>query len=93
MNELAWTAFFAVTGVVFAAIVATQRNPKYIAYGIFGSLYAGFLFDPLSMHRGYYTFNFGPQIMGIPITVTIAEAFCVGIIIFAFERITKLIKK
>ena len=83
-----WTAFFILFGVAFFLILWKERDLKYILYWVFGALF-GFLFDISAVALGYYKYILLFQILGAPVTITIAEGFCIAITIYIFEKLIK----
>lgn len=85
MFEL-WYAFFIGVAVIFAAILIREQDPRYVYFAIAGSVF-GFILDGLNVFFGYYSFSIPAQILGNPMTVTIAEGFSVVITIWLFEKL------
>lgn len=87
---LPWVIYSYFSGNAAAKILAlhgSKTTLRYLFCGLFGSLYAGFLFDLVSVRLGYYEFHIQPQVFGVPWVVIITEAFCVALVIFLFEKI------
>ena len=82
-----WMAYIYFSGNFLAQRLRLGSNLGYGLYGIFAMLYAGFLFDPVSVWLGYYAFHLHPQVFGVPWVVIAAEAACVMIVILLFEFI------
>ncbi len=85
-----WTAFFTVFAIAFILILWKERDVRYLFYGVFGALF-GFMFDTTAVSLGYYSYILTPfmLIQDIPLTVTIAEGFCIAITIYIFEKLIK----
>ncbi len=84
-----WIIYSYLAGNAISVRLGAKGNLRIFLCGIFGSLFAGFLFDPVSVALGYYSFSAHPQIFGVPWIVIIAEAFCVALVIFLFEKIVR----
>ena len=81
--------------VVFLACVKTAKNRKiYIAYFISGMV-LGFYIDIVSFTNGYYSYPdiFPVTLLGLPVTMTIAEGFSVAITMRIFEIAKKSLQK
>ena len=81
-----WIIYSYWSGNALAARLKMNGWQKHLLCGLFGSLYAGFLFDPVSVALGYYTFNLQPQVFGVPWIVIAAEALCVAFVVYLFEE-------
>jgi hypothetical protein len=80
-NWYLWLGIFIVLLVVFLLCLrATNRKRKYMVYFFSGAL-LGFYFDIVSFTKGYYSYpNIFPlTIMGLPLSMTIAEGFSIVI--------------
>ncbi|MCR4369138.1 MAG: hypothetical protein NUV67_04500 [archaeon] len=100
-NIIVWNIYFALVAILAALILHAQSMHaqsthaksakkdflRYILYGSFGAIFAGFFFDPLSVHLGYYEFNLPFTVLGVPWAVIAAEFFSVIITIWVFEAI------
>ncbi|GEM_PF-3835268 len=82
-----WIIYSYWSGNALASHLRVDGWRRYLLCGLFGSLYAGFLFDPVSVKLGYYTFHSQPQIFGVPWVVIATEALCVAFVVFLFEKI------
>jgi len=83
-----WTAFFTIFGIAFILILWKERDLRYPLYWVFGALF-GFLFDTSAVALGYYRYLLPFQILGSPVTIIIAEGFCIAITIYIFEKLIK----
>ncbi len=83
-----WTAFFTVFAIAFILILWMERDFRYVLYWVFGALF-GFLFDITAVALGHYKYLLPLQILGAPVTVTIAEGFCIAITVYIFEKLIK----
>ena len=88
-----WTFIFIALMIAFSLIIFKSKYRKlYLLYFIFGMIF-GFCFDSLSVFLNYYTYaELYLNIIGVPITVTIAEGFAVVITIKIFEKIKDLLE-
>ena len=94
-NWYVWLGIFVVLLVGFLLCLwTTNRKRKYLVYFISGML-LGFYFDIVSFTNGYYSYPtiFPLTIMGLPLTMTIAEGFSIAITIRGFELAKSLSKK
>jgi len=94
-NWYVWLGIFIALLVVFLLCLwTTNRKRKYMVYFISGML-LGFYFDIVSFTNGYYTYPtiFPLTIIGLPLTMTIAEGFSVTIFMRGFELATSLSEK
>jgi uncharacterized membrane protein YoaT (DUF817 family) len=66
----------------------TQNKMRYFLYFVFGCVF-GFYFDIVSFTQGYYSYPdiFYIKILGLPLSMTLAEGFSVAITIYIFELI------
>jgi len=74
--------FGAITAAYLFCLLTAKNRRLYIAYAISGSL-LGFCADYVSFTSGYYSYpDFFPiTIMGLPLSMTIAEGFAAAITI------------
>ncbi len=82
-----WIVYAYFSGNFLSLKLRLNDKPRYALCGAFGSLYAGFLFDPVSVWLGYYTFHLQTKVFGVPWAVILTEAFCVAFVILVFEKI------
>jgi hypothetical protein len=94
-----WFGSFAVFLAAFLLILWRERDTRFLFYAVFGSLTAFFVFDVPSSALGFYAYKseyYLLLILGIPLTMTLAEGFCVAITIYAYEKLSflpKMLKK
>ena len=82
-----WMAIFVLLLVTFLVCLKTARNRKiYIIYFISG-MALGFYLDIVSLTNGYYSYPniFPVTLLGLPVTMTIAEGFSVAITMRVLE--------
>lgn len=78
-----WYSLFIPLFAVFLYIFYKAKNrKKYLLYFVFGSLF-GFYFDIVSFNLGFYSYPdiYAITIMGLPLSMTIAEGFSIAITI------------
>jgi hypothetical protein len=97
---MVWHAFFTLFLIGFIFVMWMKKDPRFLFYFIFGSILGFALFDLPSIALGYYAYPAGVYpfpILGVPLTVSLAEGFCVAIVIyiheFLKEKFTKRQKK
>jgi len=79
--------------LIFLGILIYSKDKRYFFFFITGAI-TGFYFDIVSVSQGYYTYYpFDLVILGVPLSVTIAEGCAIAITIFAYEHIIKNILK
>lgn len=86
-----WYGLFAVLLAAYLLIQLTVENKKkYFAYFVAGAV-LGFYFDIVSFTSGYYSYPdfYKLKILGLPISMTLAEGFSVAITIYVFESLKK----
>ena len=91
---LIWYTIFGILLSGFLFIMYREQKKKlYLAYFLTGMIF-GFYFDVVSFANGYYSYpDFYPvKILGLPVTMTIAEGFSVAITIRLFEYAKNLLK-
>jgi hypothetical protein len=89
---LFWYLCFLCFLLGFVYILWKERDWRFFFYFVFGSLVAFFVFDTFSTVLGYYQYStqhFLFSIGGVPISMTIAEGFCIAITIYLFERLPR----
>jgi len=91
---LIWTGILAVLAAAFMIILYKENNRKlYLLYFFFGAIF-GFYFDAVSVAQGYYSYpELFLNLLGVPVTMTIAEGFSVAITIKIFEEAKPLLVK
>lgn len=85
----AWMMIFFLLVIGFAFCLKTSKNRKaYWLYMISGSA-IGFVFDLISFSNGYYYYPtiFPVTVLGLPLSMTIAEGMSVAITIRIFESV------
>lgn len=90
-----WYSLFTLLFAVFLYILYKAKNrKKYLLYFIFGSLF-GFYFDTVSFNLGFYSYPglYAIRIMGLPLSMTIAEGFSVSITIRIAEFFKDFLNK
>jgi hypothetical protein len=93
---LFWYACFAVFLAAFACILWRERDARYIFYFVFGSLTAFLVFDLPSTAFGHYDYHvqhYLISLMRVPLSITLAEGFCIAITIYLYEHLPWLWKK
>lgn len=88
-----WLGTWIILLIIFLIIVYRAKNRKlYLLYFIFGMAF-GFYFDMVSFTLGYYSYPgfFPMKVLGLPLSMTIAEGFCVVIVIRIFEAARHLL--
>lgn len=91
---LLWYGIWAALLAGFILILYKEKNRKlYFLYFIAGMIF-GFCFDIVSFTYGYYSYpDFFPvKILGLPLSMTIAEGFSVAITIKLFEILKNIVK-
>lgn len=84
--------------VLFLAYVyilySTKKKLNYFFYFLAGSI-LGFYFDIVSYTNNYYTYPdfYKFTLLGLPISMTLAEGFSVAITIYIFEYVYAYLKK
>jgi hypothetical protein len=76
-----WYSLFVLLLAAYVYIVYKAKNRKrYLLYFVFGSLF-GFYFDTVSFNLGFYSYPgiYAITIMGLPLSMTIAEGFAITI--------------
>ncbi|MBM3303671.1 MAG: hypothetical protein FJY76_01130 [Candidatus Aenigmarchaeota archaeon] len=83
---IVWSAIFLVLLAVYSLVLWKSKEKKlYILYFLFGILF-GFYFDSISVMQGYYYYpELFINVLGVPITMVLAEGFSVAITIKIFE--------
>jgi hypothetical protein len=85
-----WFGSVAAFTAAFLFILWRERDIRFVFYALAGSLTAFFLFDVPSYHLGFYLYrteHYLASILGIPVSMTAAEGFCIAITIYAYEKI------
>ena len=86
-SEEIWiTLFFTVMISYLSILYLVENKKKYFLYCAFGIIF-GFYFDIVSYSNGYYTYPdfYKITILGLPLTMTLAEGFSVGIAIYLYS--------
>jgi hypothetical protein len=82
-----WLCIFVLLLAGFFAIMwSTNKRKTYFIYFLAGML-LGFYFDLASFVNGYYSYPgfYSMTLLGLPLTMTIAEGFSVTIVMRLFE--------
>ena len=85
-----WYSSFAIFLAAFVFILWRERDPRFFLYFVFGSIVAFFVFDAPSSHFGYYEYltqHYLVSFLGVPLSMTIAEGFCIAIAIYMYEKL------
>ncbi len=85
-----WALSFAVFLAAFAFILWEERDIRFFFYFMFGSVIAFFVFEVPSISAGYYAYNvqhFLISFYGVPLTISLAEGFCIAIAIYLYESL------
>jgi hypothetical protein len=88
-----WFGSFAGFLAAFLLILWKEGEIRYLFYAVFGSLTAFFMFDVPSSALGFYVYRseyYFFSILGIPLTMTLAEGLCIAITIYAYEKLQLL---
>jgi hypothetical protein len=89
MSMIVWYPFFFLFLAVFLLILYKERHIRYLFYAFFGAVFGFFLFDVPSVALGYYTYvesYYLFMLYGVPISMSLAEGFCVAITIYIYEK-------
>lgn len=81
-----WSAVWSGLLLVFLLIIFRTKDRKlYLLYFLFGMIF-GFYFDAISVYFHYYTYaDLFFKVVGVPLSMTIAEGFAVVITVRLFE--------
>jgi len=94
-SQIYWDILCVVLLVSYIAIQTTVKNKKkYFTYFVAGMVF-GFFFDIVSFTNGYYTYPsfYRLTLLGLPISMTIAEGFSVAIAMYIIEFLRKSYKR
>ncbi len=92
---LFWYLSFFGSLSAFIFILYREKSARFISYAIFGALFGYFVFDVPSVALGYYTYvesHYIFMVYGVPISMAFAEGFCVAITIYAYEKLSLILK-
>jgi hypothetical protein len=89
-----WYVVFLGLFFAFILVLLATRDKKYLLYFVAGSIF-GFYFDFFSFAFGYYSYPniYVVTVLGLPLSMTIAEGFSVSIIFFVYNTIRKYFAK
>lgn len=82
-----WYIFFGVIILVYIGVLIYTKDKRYLYYMLTG-IVAGFYFDVISVSQNYYIYYpYPPVILGVPLTVTLAEGASIAIMIFVYKEL------
>ena len=93
-----WYLMLGIIVAVYLAVLLRTKDKRYLFYFIAGAA-VGFYLDIVSVSQGYYTYHqYFPSVLGVPLSVTVAEGSSVAVTIFLYKEIiskivSKLVKK
>ena len=88
-----WYLTFTILLLSYLFIQITVKNKKrYVVYFISGCI-LGFYFDIVSFVNGYYSYPdfYKFTVLGLPLSMTLAEGFSVAITIYLYDFVKKRI--
>jgi len=91
-SQVFWFGSFAVFMAAFLLILWKEKDIRFLFYAVFGSITAFFLFDVPSYSLGFYAYRtpyYILSVMDIPISMTLAEGFCIAITIYIYEKLKR----
>jgi hypothetical protein len=94
-TERYWYILFAILLLGYIAIQFSVKDKKrYFIYFI-SAMILGFLYDIISFSQGYYSYPdfYRLTILGLPVTMTLAEGFSVVICFYLIELIRKRVSQ
>jgi hypothetical protein len=90
-SALYWNILCVILLVAYLVIQFTVKNKKkYFTYFISGMVF-GFFFDIVSFTQGYYSYPtfYKVTLLGLPVSMTIAEGFSVAIAMYIIEFVKR----
>jgi uncharacterized membrane protein YoaT (DUF817 family) len=90
-TEIYWYILFFILLMAYLLIQFNVKNKrKYFIYFLCGSI-LGFYFDIVSFTQGYYSYPdfYSITLLGLPLSMTLAEGFSVVITIYIVEVIRR----
>ncbi len=89
ISMLFWYSSFSVFLAAFLFILYREKDARFLLYALMGALFGYFVFDAPSVALGYYVYVEGHyflSLLGVPISMALAEGFCVAIVIYLYEK-------
>jgi hypothetical protein len=86
---LFWLLSFLCLFITFVYIIAREKDTRFFIYFVSGAV-VGLFFDTIQVYMGYYHYSDGVYYVflnGVPVTMTLAEGFCIAITIYLFEKL------
>jgi len=92
-SMLIWYSFFFIFLAGFIIILIKEKNIRFLFYAAVGAISGYFVFDVPSVAFDYYIYvehHYLFVILGVPISMALAEGFCAAIAIYVYEKLPHL---